>query len=52
MSLLFSPMKIGKVALPNRFVCSATHEGMAKNSGEVSEELVKKIRQRGRSSEY
>jgi 2,4-dienoyl-CoA reductase-like NADH-dependent reductase (Old Yellow Enzyme family) len=42
MSVLFSPMKIGNVELPNRFVCSATHEAMAKETGEVSNELIKR----------
>jgi 2,4-dienoyl-CoA reductase-like NADH-dependent reductase (Old Yellow Enzyme family) len=42
MSLLFSPIKIGKVELPNRFLCSATYEVMAKETGEVSEELIKR----------
>jgi 2,4-dienoyl-CoA reductase-like NADH-dependent reductase (Old Yellow Enzyme family) len=42
MSLLFSPIKIGKVELPNRFLCSATYEVMAKETGEVSDELVKR----------
>ncbi len=42
MSLLFSPMKIGNVELPNRFVCSATHEAMAKKTGEVSDELLRR----------
>lgn len=41
MSLLFSPMKIGNVEIPNRFVNSATHECMAKETGEVSDELIK-----------
>jgi 2,4-dienoyl-CoA reductase-like NADH-dependent reductase (Old Yellow Enzyme family) len=36
MSILFSPSKIGNVELPNRFVCSATHELMAKETGELS----------------
>ncbi len=42
MSVLFSPMNIGNVELPNRFVSSATHEGMAKETGEVSDELIKR----------
>ncbi|CAB1060939.1 2,4-dienoyl-CoA reductase [NADPH] (EC [Olavius sp. associated proteobacterium Delta 1] len=42
MSALFSPMKIGNVEVPNRFVNSATHECMAKETGEVSDELVKR----------
>ena len=42
MSKLFSPITIGNVELPNRFVCSATHEVMAKEDGEVSDELIKR----------
>ena len=42
MSLLFTPKRIGDVELPNRFVHSATYEGMAKKSGEVSDELIKR----------
>jgi len=42
MSLLFSPIKIGNVELSNRFVCSATYECMAKETGEVSDELIKR----------
>ena len=40
MSILFSPLKIGNVELPNRFVSSATYESMAKETGEVSDELI------------
>ncbi|MGV7224131.1 MAG: hypothetical protein ACQ9MH_21735 [Nitrospinales bacterium] len=42
MSQLFSPIKIGNVELPNRFVCSATYEVMSKETGEVSDELIKR----------
>lgn len=42
MSKLFTPKKIGNVELPNRFVHSATYEGMAKETGEVSDELIKR----------
>lgn len=42
MSILFTPKKIGNVELPNRFVHSATYEGMAKETGEVSDELIKR----------
>ena len=42
MSLLFSPIKIGNVELPNRFLCSATYEVMAKETGEVSDEFIKR----------
>ena len=42
MSVLFSPIKIGNVELSNRFVCSATHEAVANETGEVGDELVKR----------
>ena len=42
MSLLFSPIKIGDVELSNRFVCSATYEVESKETGEVSDELIKR----------
>lgn len=42
MSLLFSPMKIGNMELSNRFVCSATYEGMAQGTGEISDEFIKR----------
>ena len=40
MSILFEPMKIGEMELQNRFVRSATIENMAKETGEVTDELV------------
>jgi 2,4-dienoyl-CoA reductase-like NADH-dependent reductase (Old Yellow Enzyme family) len=42
MSLLNSPKKIGNLELPNRFVNSATYESMAKETGEVSNEYIKR----------
>jgi 2,4-dienoyl-CoA reductase-like NADH-dependent reductase (Old Yellow Enzyme family) len=42
MSLLFTPRKIGNVELQNRFVNSATYEGMAKETGAVGDELIKR----------
>ena len=42
MSLLFTPKKIGNIEIENRFVRSATYDAMAKESGEVSEDLVKR----------
>jgi 2,4-dienoyl-CoA reductase-like NADH-dependent reductase (Old Yellow Enzyme family) len=42
MSILFTPIKIGNMELPNRFVHSATYEGMAKENGEVSDALIKR----------
>jgi len=41
-SILFTPKKIGNIELPNRFVNSATFESMAKETGEVSDELIKR----------
>ena len=42
MSILFSPMKIGNVEIPNRLISSATYESMAKETGEVRDELIKR----------
>ncbi len=42
LSILFTPKKIGTVEIPNRFVHSATYEGMAKETGAVSNELIKR----------
>ena len=44
MSDLFSPMRIGSLELRNRFVRSATFEGMAKENGEVSDDILKLYR--------
>ncbi len=44
MSLLFSPIKIGSLELPNRFVRSATFEGMARRNGQVTDDLIKLYR--------
>lgn len=41
MSVLFSPMKIGELEIKNRFVRSATFEGVAALNGEVTDQLVK-----------
>ena len=41
MSILFEPMKIGKMEVKNRFVRSAVLENMAKKTGEVTDDLVK-----------
>jgi len=43
MSILFEPMKIGEMIVKNRFVRSATCEGMAKENGDVSNSLIKTI---------
>jgi 2,4-dienoyl-CoA reductase-like NADH-dependent reductase (Old Yellow Enzyme family) len=42
MSVLFTPMKIADTEIPNRFVCSATHESMALKTGEVTDELIRR----------
>jgi 2,4-dienoyl-CoA reductase-like NADH-dependent reductase (Old Yellow Enzyme family) len=44
MSQLFSPGKIGRLEIPNRFVRSATFEGMAKENGEVTDDVLKLYR--------
>lgn len=40
--MLFTSKKIGDTQIPNRFVHSATYEVMAKENGEVSDELIKR----------
>lgn len=42
MSHVFTPHKIGKLEIKNRFVHSATHECMATETGEVTDELIKR----------
>ncbi len=44
MSQLFSPAKIGGLEVPNRFVRSATFEGMARENGEVTDDILKLYR--------
>ncbi|HMA55049.1 MAG TPA: NADH:flavin oxidoreductase [Acidobacteriota bacterium] len=44
MSVLFSPIKIGPVTVPNRFVRSATHEYMADDEGNVSDNQIELYR--------
>jgi 2,4-dienoyl-CoA reductase-like NADH-dependent reductase (Old Yellow Enzyme family) len=39
-SILFSPIKIGKIEIPNRFVRAATHDFMAARDGSVTERQV------------
>jgi len=39
-SVLFSPIKIGLVEIPNRFVRSATHDFMAHRDGSITERQV------------
>ena len=45
MSILFTPKKIGKMEIKNRFVHSATYECMASDSGEVTDKLIKRYSQ-------
>jgi 2,4-dienoyl-CoA reductase-like NADH-dependent reductase (Old Yellow Enzyme family) len=40
MSILFTPVKIGPITVPNRFVRSATHEYMADDEGNVSNSQI------------
>lgn len=42
MTNLFEPMKLGNVQIKNRFVHSATYEGMATQAGEVTDEIVQR----------
>jgi 2,4-dienoyl-CoA reductase-like NADH-dependent reductase (Old Yellow Enzyme family) len=44
MSKLFSPARIGGLEIPNRFVRSATFEGMARENGEVTDDVLKLYR--------
>jgi len=44
-SILFTPIKIGPVTIPNRFVRSATHDFMANDDGSVTERQVELFRQ-------
>jgi len=41
MSILFSPAKIGQLEVRNRFIRSATNDGVAGPNGEVTDEVVK-----------
>ncbi len=41
MSILFTPMKIGKMEVKNRFIRSATWERLATEKGEVTDKLIK-----------
>ncbi|MCR4443454.1 MAG: NADH:flavin oxidoreductase [Peptococcaceae bacterium] len=42
MSVLFTPKKLGTVTINNRFVHSATYEGLAQESGETTPALLKR----------
>lgn len=44
MSILFTPFNIGKLQIKNRFVLSACEDGSATDSGEVTQEIIKKNR--------
>jgi len=43
MSIVFTPHKIGNLEIKNRLVHSATHESMATETGEVTDELIKRL---------
>lgn len=45
MSALFTPRRIGKIEIKNRFVHSATYECMASDHGEVTNKLIKRYAQ-------
>jgi len=42
MSVLFEPITLGNMTMKNRFVHSATYEVMASETGEVSDQLIKR----------
>jgi hypothetical protein len=42
MSILFEPFELGSLQVKNRFVHAATYSGLAAETGEVSDELVKR----------
>ncbi len=42
MSILFEPLQLADLQIKNRFVCSATYEGMATETGIVTEKIVKR----------
>jgi len=44
MSILFEPIQLANLQIKNRFVCSATYEGMASETGNVTEKIVKRYR--------
>lgn len=44
-SILFSPIQVGSVQIPNRFVRSATHDFMAEEDGTATERQVQLFRQ-------
>lgn len=44
MSILFTPMNIGKMEVKNRFIRSATYHGMALENGEITDDLINEYR--------
>lgn len=42
MTILFTPQYVGNVEIKNRFVHSATYEGMADTSGKITDKLIKR----------
>ncbi|MFC2160916.1 tRNA-dihydrouridine synthase [Acidobacteriota bacterium] len=47
-SILFTPIKIGEISIPNRFVRSATHDFMATNEGLITERQISLYRNLGK----
>jgi len=48
MESLFAQGKLGNLVLANRLIHSATYEGMASTTGEVTDELIKRYKNLGR----
>jgi 2,4-dienoyl-CoA reductase-like NADH-dependent reductase (Old Yellow Enzyme family) len=44
MSILFEPIQLAHLQIKNRFVCSATYEGMATGTGKVTEKIEQRYR--------
>ena len=44
MSILFEPIQLDDLNIKNRFVCSATYEGQARETGEVTDGIIKRYR--------
>jgi 2,4-dienoyl-CoA reductase-like NADH-dependent reductase (Old Yellow Enzyme family) len=45
MNALFTPQMVGNVEIKNRFIHSATYEGMAAPDGRVAKNLIKRYHQ-------